>query len=91
MAGITPAPWQVSDRGNGDVDVLSSHGCGTVCCVRGEGDEVLANAAILAAAPTMLSVLRDCLNRWDEDDEADCPWLGQHMRDVIAKAEGRSA
>jgi len=93
MSSITPAPWQVccdpTDGPNGSVRVLSSHGCGTVCVVDGTGDEIAANAAMIAAAPTMYSVLRSCLSRWDDLDEQDSPWLGQHMRIAIAKAEGR--
>lgn len=90
MNSITPAPWQVCDRGDGTVEVLSSHGCGAVCVVTGTGDEVFANAALIAAAPMLLAALNSCLDRWDDLDEEDCPWLGQDMRDALAQAEGRS-
>jgi hypothetical protein len=54
-----------------------------------KSDEMTANACLIAAAPELLDVLRDCSYRWDKYDEDDDPDLGKRIRDVLAKAEGR--
>lgn len=62
MSSITPAPWQVSQPDANTYEVLSSHGCGPVCTVHGTGDEVPANARLLAAAPKLYVALCDALS-----------------------------
>jgi hypothetical protein len=44
----------------------------------------------LPANDTPLAVLRDVAARWDKDDDADAPQLGQRIRDALARGEHAS-
>lgn len=95
---ITPAPWQVCDRSDGTVEVLSSHGCGIVCVVGGTGDEIAANAAMLASAPELLVACKRLASELDMVQWKDgCGYtlcgspvsMRDLLHNVITKAEGR--
>lgn len=97
MSNITPAPWQVSQPDANTYEVMSSHGCGLVCTVHGTGDEVKANASLLAAAPKLASALSAAKNAlidlYEEayrDDESDNYITAaiDHAISALAKARG---
>lgn len=83
----TPGPWSVGAP-TGLVNQISIQPC--IGVVYGAGDEIKANAALIAAAPDMYAVLKDlaeCSQYWSEYDVP----LGIHDRIVaaLAKAGGQ--
>lgn len=65
-----------------------------------DGNEGLANARLIAAAPTMLAALKRALNglvAWKEEQEREHPWsvdgwkVEEEVRAAIALAEGRAS
>ena len=53
----TPGPWSVGGP-TGKLNQIAINPC--IGCAYGAGDEVAANAALIAAAPLMLEALRRC-------------------------------
>lgn len=87
MAGHTPGPWRVQERGDGTLDVVIDHDqllplpgtqgamsySRTVCSFEWRTLEHDANAALIAAAPDLLEALRETDRRL------------RHYRSVIAR------
>ena len=79
----TPGPWSVGAP-TGLVNQISIQPC--IGVVYGAGDEIKANAALIAAAPDMYAVLRElaeCSQYWSDYDVP----LGIHDRIVAALAK----
>lgn len=90
MSKHTPGPWAYTVDAHGDdLQITAGEqtvvgGCG--CCGSPSMDNP-ADAPLLAAAPDLLSVLKDVLSTWDSGSEA---FPISDIRAVIAKAEGKS-
>lgn len=78
----TPGPWRVGG-GTGLLNQLAIEP--SIGCAYGKGNEVEANARLMAAAPELLKACRMALYalKGREHD--------QFLRDAIAKATGRAA
>ena len=79
----TPGPWSVGAP-TGLVNQISIQPC--IGVVYGAGDEIKANAALIAAAPDMYAVLRElaeCSQYWSDYDVP----LGIHDRIMAALAK----
>jgi hypothetical protein len=98
----TPGPWRV-DGGNICLHVTSADGGFSTGCISWDGNGA-ANAALIAAAPDLLSVLRAAAERYHvagahERGSSHDPHNGEwnycnslpcrHAQFAIAKAEGR--
>lgn len=90
MSKHTPGPWAYTVDADGDNLMITAgkhtvvRGCG--CCGSPFMDNP-ADAPLLAAAPDLLSVLKDVLSTWDSGSEA---FPISDIRAVIAKAEVKS-
>ena len=79
----TPGPWSVGAP-TGLVNQISIQPC--IGVVYGAGDEIKANAALIAAAPDMYAVLRElaeCSQYWSDYDVP----LGIHDLIMAARAK----
>jgi hypothetical protein len=89
----TPGPWGVVDLGDAHF-VETNHRyavsgglCGRVAKVEGMGDEYLANARLIAAAPELLAACQAMIRRIDNvGDDQDLMAVRKQMKDAIAKA-----
>lgn len=90
MSAHTPGPWETTEQfeldGVESIDVQCSgnrrrefRNGGYVIC-RGFGDDQIANARLIAAAPEML----DALKRFPDDSP-----FSEYVKQLIAKAEGK--
>lgn len=88
MSKHTPAPWAVGTLGN-DIGVLAASDEPFCRLFTSEEtyDEALANARLIAAAPDLLSALKEALYAVTEIDNAHKSL--RRIRAAIAKAEGR--
>jgi hypothetical protein len=92
----TPGPWLVRKAANGDRGI-SAPGTGIFIEVfteirhSGEGalDECEANARLVVAAPDLLEFAKHVLDCIRKNGEY-APLVTERVREVIAKAEGRS-
>lgn len=86
MSPHTPGPWRVEPRADHDI-LGGGFWVARVIAKTYPGmpeDERVANAALIAASPTMLALLRRALDRVDEAA------LHAEIDRTIAAAEGRS-
>lgn len=65
LAKATPGPWEVRIRDSGDVEVVKDHEhIEWICSVGDEAERAaIADAELIAAAPTLLAELADEVNR----------------------------
>lgn len=97
----TPGPWSfktVSTDGASSVKGADGRGVASVSGnIRRPADEMVANAALIAAAPELLEALKRTVSALrggyapqipDDDVRRYCPAYGEAL-DVIYKAEGR--
>lgn len=97
MSKHTPGPWtvdgaEVRTDGNRRYSLTES---ANLCIARcssdqGEAGDAQANARLIAAAPEMLSVLKELMARRDKCFIPSEDGLDQRILAAIAKAEGRS-
>lgn len=71
MLNHTPGPWTVRGPTQHVNQIAIDPAIG---CAYGAGDEVLANAALMAAAPDLAAALRDLL---DDYEGTACEWSGE--------------
>jgi len=85
----TPAPWHVAGHGNGnkELPILRKDGK-EIGCIRGEAR--LADAALIAAAPTMLTALKLALSIIRRERCESMANYNKIERAILA-AEGRDA
>lgn len=83
----TPGPWEAVPN-TGLVYVAGQYGSDDVIA-RASGKNIISNARLIAAAPSMADAIRALLAEIDAD--ADCLSVGaiRALRDSLAKAEGR--
>ena len=102
MTQHTPGPWKIFWRTN-DMDytwpivgIGEANGEGVVDCGFGvwrDGEEALANARLIAAAPDLLAALKGMLDHCalhsdDRDGQAHDAWINAQA--AIARAEGKT-
>lgn len=101
MSTHTPGPWEVSYSTNfPDQQTVQAEGSDRILALIDRADEQdYANARLIAAAPDLLSVLKEAM-RPVENWACNCEINGEggntpahvalrHIREAIAKAEGR--
>jgi hypothetical protein len=92
VSSFTSGPWHVEEHREPDGGyVISDDKSGMCLCSRApwptRKDESRANAHLIAAAPELLLIAKRCLEIVAEGAEPpDWDWI----RDIIAKAEGRT-
>lgn len=88
MSKHTPGPWSVG----GSTEYINQLRIEpTIGIVFGAGDEIKANARLIAAAPEMLEALEAIIERWDTPSWKDVPHTATYInsaRAVVAKAKG---
>jgi hypothetical protein len=87
----TPGPWRF-DRKSGFVEKATEKPFETVVCfIRGsaEDEEACANGALIAAAPTLLHMIKWCVSH-DGESLGDHPELLDAARAAIIKAKGET-
>lgn len=85
MSNHTHGPWKIAGVEPSGSTVIE--GCGMVVArVAGAVGETSRDAAIVTAAPEMLEALKGIFGHMHLPE---CPYLN-HVREVIAKAEGRA-
>lgn len=90
----TPGPWEIihTEKNPGKVDQIHvGKPDYTVCRVMAYGENAMANARLIAAAPDLLKALKDLVERCDGEegiqaDGSNMDTLSAHM--VIQLAEG---
>lgn len=101
----TPGEWEVHHSGEGTTwvqEVDPARGHKVICDIPGDAEthegEDLANADLIAAAPTLVKVAREVWSALDEVRSRDARWLGPKLREahsrlgeVVARAEGGAA
>jgi hypothetical protein len=86
---FTPGPWTVGGNG-GFINQLQIHP--TIGCAYGAGDEVKANAHLIAAAPDLYEALEDliCLCEVGLKSDYDINAELADARTALAKARGEA-
>ena len=95
--GFTPGPWRFNDTDDGAFEVSSAatgdvkygDGVAAVWYLGDDRSEAAANAALIAAAPDLLKVVKATLNLF-EHVSPDLPTLPE-LRALIDRAEGRAS
>jgi hypothetical protein len=101
----TPGPWSLTSQGEGDYSShLGEHGSFCITADRGQiviaqrggvsarAAEFVANAHLIAAAPELLSALRELNRAWNATSFPCSDRMDAALKDAddaIAKAEGR--
>jgi hypothetical protein len=95
MSKHTPGPWTANEEfDDGEsLGIAITGRLGQVVRVFDVGQEGFANAALIAAAPDLLSVLREAFRAFSHDDDGPV-WADSTIakaRAAIAKATGEAA
>lgn len=103
MAGYTKGPWKVERRWSNGCEIVPRITCdsdsdreyGWIADVIGAPylghESTLPNAYLIAAAPDLLEACKRALKVWWPDDRSEeASDAYRFMKNVVAKAEGRS-
>lgn len=88
----TPRPLYVSPMPGGNIEIVDNNGA-VLATVYGDDDDpqcwpVTANATLFAAAPELLVLLTEAVERYESGDPHTGSWWLE-AKDAIAKATGR--
>lgn len=90
----TKGKWEVTGKTKCikqiNIGIKTEYGIDPICCVYGTGIEAEANARLIALAPELLSVIKDCLSYADAQavlKQGEAVELRGKCRVVIKKVE----